>query len=355
MASDDNENGIAVLDVNVNASVESGRVVEAGEWKCKCGNINYAHRERCNMRRCREPRPQFNAGVIGRNVSGEIADLDLDEPGKTDAEESNTIEDDMGGDSDHGKKVGKGDNGVESTRDNSQAGNDSKKNKKMREGDWICKKCGNINFATRLRCNMRKCQAPREEWVCKACNNINYKFRTVCNMRKCQAPRPQETYPDYILNRGHGNRDYLSLSAPSSIGHSNYPQLQALLGPGIYDAGGGFTEQPFDGHHSDHFGGHFRDREHFRGHPGDHFSGHPSGHDFHGPPGFGYRRSDELSNANGHRRNRGGDSFPREIREGDWTCLECGNVNFANRTHCNMRKCRAEKPQNIPSHGNSVF
>jgi len=301
MTDDNTQNGGNVL------PDEGGVALEGGGWKCiKCGNMNYAYRDRCNMRKCREPRPQFAGGDDGAN---------------------------------------------DNDNDNSDSeGNGPKKSKEMREGDWICKKCGNINFATRLRCNMRKCQAPREEWVCKVCNNINYKFRTVCNMRKCQAPRPPESYPDYIsMQRGHGSRDGFAFpSQPSSIGHNqNYPQLQALLGPGFEHAN---TGHHFGRHPAENLGG--LPVDHFGGHSIDHFSGHPSGHfDFTGPPvGYGYCRDrgdrdghgDEL--ANGHRRSRRVDSFPREMREGDWTCIECGNVNFANRTQCNMRKCRAEKP-----------
>eukprot|EP00658_Telonema_sp_P-2_P022234 TRINITY_DN18884_c0_g1_i6.p1 TRINITY_DN18884_c0_g1~~TRINITY_DN18884_c0_g1_i6.p1 ORF type:complete len:225 (-),score=29.81 TRINITY_DN18884_c0_g1_i6:18-692(-) len=29
--------------------------------------------------------------------------------------------------------------------------------------DWICVSCGNRNYSSRLRCNMRKCQAPRPD------------------------------------------------------------------------------------------------------------------------------------------------------------------------------------------------
>jgi len=61
------------------------------------------------------------------------------------------------------------------------------------DGDWICRACGNANFANRVACNMRKCGAlrgaPRQDWQCTACGNVNFADRMFCNMRKCGVPR----------------------------------------------------------------------------------------------------------------------------------------------------------------------
>ena len=62
---------------------------------------------------------------------------------------------------------------------------------------WSCVKCGNLNYAHRLTCNLRKCQRMSElagpgdasaDWMC-ACGNVNYRFRKYCNLRKCQLPQ----------------------------------------------------------------------------------------------------------------------------------------------------------------------
>merc|ERR1712166_365693 len=87
--------------------------------------------------------------------------------------------------------------------------------------DWLCKDCGNDNFAKRTRCN--KCQAPRaldsvptlavpgntwapnvavsihpvsqypNDWLCAECGNDNFAKRTSCN--KCQTPRDPHANP----------------------------------------------------------------------------------------------------------------------------------------------------------------
>ena len=35
----------------------------------------------------------------------------------------------------------------------------------VHEGDWICPKCENVNFAFRTTCNIKKCGAPRPSAV----------------------------------------------------------------------------------------------------------------------------------------------------------------------------------------------
>ncbi|KAK1262142.1 hypothetical protein QJS04_geneDACA018406 [Acorus gramineus] len=80
----------------------------------------------------------------------------------------------------------------------------------LSEGDWVCPKCQNVNFAFRTTCNMKKCSAPKPlsgpnrsssgskdtgsgpegSWTCNKCGNLNYPFRTVCNRKGCSNEKP---------------------------------------------------------------------------------------------------------------------------------------------------------------------
>ncbi|PIA43998.1 hypothetical protein AQUCO_01800217v1 [Aquilegia coerulea] len=81
----------------------------------------------------------------------------------------------------------------------------------IRDSDWSCPNCGNVNFSFRTVCNMRKCNTPKPgsqvskseksskpkmpegSWKCAKCNNINYPFRTKCNRQNCGAEKPSES------------------------------------------------------------------------------------------------------------------------------------------------------------------
>ncbi|XP_022725653.1 ranBP2-type zinc finger protein At1g67325-like isoform X2 [Durio zibethinus] len=81
----------------------------------------------------------------------------------------------------------------------------------MHDNDWMCPKCGNINFSFRTVCNLRKCNTPKPgsqasksdknskqkmpegSWKCEKCSNINYPFRTKCNRQNCGADKPSES------------------------------------------------------------------------------------------------------------------------------------------------------------------
>mmetsp|Transcript_34912 Transcript_34912/g.64638 ORF Transcript_34912/g.64638 Transcript_34912/m.64638 type:complete len:694 (-) Transcript_34912:543-2624(-) len=87
-------------------------------WDCpRCGNYNFHGRKLCNMRKCREPRPEnpeLRHSTSPRRSGGSRRDT----PG--------VRRDDGGG------KLG-----------------------------WTCEECGNFNFDTRRICNRRTCRVPR--------------------------------------------------------------------------------------------------------------------------------------------------------------------------------------------------
>jgi len=291
---------------------------DSGDWICPaCGNSNYASRTVCNMRKCGKPRPdnqgmgmdrprmdrQYDQGPPPMQNYG-MQPVFHEPPRQFDMPYGGGGYDAPPHD-DGGKGGGKG----------------------REEGDWKCLECGNVNFAFRTTCNMRKCGAPKprdgydrgpqmnqmqmqmppfqafyepppptgmmgpyndgggkggkgEDWTCPECGNVNFASRQVCNMRKCQAPKPAPQMP--------------------------------MMGGGMPPPMGGMMGGPPPYHQG----------------PPDWKRGRPD--DWHGDDGMGKR---PRMGPGGH-----------QPSNGDWVCPKCNNLNFASREVCNMRSCKEPKP-----------
>ena len=155
---------------------------------------------------------------------------------------------------------------------------------------WSCNKCGNLNYAHRLTCNLRKCQkmsselgngASEADWVC-ACGNINYRFRKYCNLRKCQLPQIGNPYLFY------------GVSQLIKSGYSSQSALSLLLTNGA------------------------------------------TTHEIGGPEWAGSRTLSSASSAE----QLGEDEPGIESKEGCWQCTSCGNLNWPWRDKCNRKGCQ---------------
>jgi len=118
------ENGAKSVDASQSASSSEKPAqpeMPEGSWTCPaCGNVNYPHRTHCNMRSCGRPRP----GLIPAAVPMITQMAPAVQP----------------------KRAAKSDDLANAP-----------------PGSWICEYCGNLNYATRTRCNAHKCGRARTE------------------------------------------------------------------------------------------------------------------------------------------------------------------------------------------------
>lgn len=156
------------------------------EWVCaSCGNVNFKYRSVCNMRKCGAPRPgmamQGAVGGMGMGMGGMgMAGRGFSTQYGTDATANA-----MAAYSAAAYGMGAGEQGLDAYGYNQflmgqnpymgfpqqpqgggqggQGGGGRRQPQERKEGDWACEKCGNFNFASRTKCNMRNCQEPRKE------------------------------------------------------------------------------------------------------------------------------------------------------------------------------------------------
>lgn len=197
---------------------------------------------------------------------------------------------------------------------------------------WTCTKCGNLNYGSRLVCNMRKCGAPKTEepWVCPGCGNENRAHRLFCNLRSCQLARPGLTAPAMRQAEAGGRR-----GGGDGFG-----------GGGGYGGGGGFGGKGGGPGHIDERAaapGAWRcpdcGNQNYPGrtHCNSRSCGRPA------PSGFSFNGGGE-----GGGKGSGPKVIdPRMAEPGSWLCPACGNSNYPGRTHCNRRSCGQPAPPGV--------
>ncbi|KAJ8616874.1 hypothetical protein MRB53_013060 [Persea americana] len=210
-----------------------------------------------------------------------------------------------------------------------------------------------------------------DDWTCPSCGNVNFSFRTTCNMRNCTQSRPTDhnskpalkplqAPPSYTLSAA-----YPGSGAPSSVYFSAPPYGSSLFNGTplpTYD----FSFSGGSGYHYDYNSrlsvGSPYGALHLPA-PSPYSSGSMLGTGgMYGTPLLMDRYGLALPMGHAAMGARSG-AFPDENpqkkaadagRDNDWTCPECGNVNFSFRTVCNMRKCGTPKPESQTSRSENL-
>lgn len=140
----------------------------SGDWNChKCNNLNFAFRFSCN--KCHTEKREENQSLFNSALFMDFTDFEV----TSKKENQDTAFDFMNQriqaqpltnlSLNIGPKIV---NGEKITRDNSHVEtimSQVKRPDSGRQGDWVCLKCKNLNFAFRKDCN--KCRAKKQNYI----------------------------------------------------------------------------------------------------------------------------------------------------------------------------------------------
>ncbi|KAK9097616.1 hypothetical protein Sjap_023113 [Stephania japonica] len=232
---------------------------------------------------------------------------------------------------------------------NSSAAKRARTDGSRREDDWTCPSCGNVNFSFRTTCNMRTCTQSRP-----AHHNSKSAAAAAAAAKPLQAPPHNYT----------SSTAYLASAAPSSM-YLTLPPYASSSSSSLFN--GTSLPPPYDlpfsggsGYHYDYanrlstatpYAAAAAAALHLSA-PTPYSAGSilgtaasagmygiPPLMDRYGLPlPMPHARPGIFPNENPPKNPADG------TRDTDWTCPNCGNVNFSFRTVCNMRKCNTPKP-----------
>ncbi|XP_010556138.1 PREDICTED: ranBP2-type zinc finger protein At1g67325-like isoform X3 [Tarenaya hassleriana] len=209
-----------------------------------------------------------------------------------------------------------------------------------------------------------------DDWTCPSCGNANFSFRTTCNKRNCTQPRPAYHNGKSVPKPIQPPQNYSSTGPYAGSGGPPSMYMGAsLYGSSLFN---GSSIPPYDGPFSGGSPYHFNYSSripagapyrplHMSG-PPPYSGGSMMGNGMYGMPPLMDRYGLGMAMGPAAVMMPRPGFYPDEktqkrdpTRENDWTCPNCGNVNFSFRTVCNMRKCSTPKPESQAEITDKIF
>eukprot|EP00392_Amoebophrya_sp_AT5.2_P018531 g19090.t1 len=211
---------------------------------------------------------------------------------------------------------------------------------------WPCSECKRENHAE-ASC---ECGA----WLCTDCGNLNFRMRQFCNVKSCQKRRDDDDTGDWLFIQ-----KYRAKLEQQQLNKKN-GQAERYRETQIYQAGGPMRFVLNDGMGMGGGGMNNRNMNMMGQMMMNQMGGQVGG----GNPMMRGMQGNQMNQMMGGNMSpmmggMGGDQMGipgMPGKPGDWSCPNCGNLNYASREICNRTFCGyARFPWNCPACGNDNF